>query len=120
MTYNFWMARVEKSMVSTCEHLSERLFGRPIRLPLLLWVSGCAAPDFFATEIAEQMHVSSSNVSQELDRLIDLGMIEPVARKRGDIAKRFVLVNHPGWGIVKAASQVLSELEALDQKQLLG
>ena len=83
--------------------VSELMFGRAMRLSLLIWVLESDDDDFFAALVADDLRLPASNVSQEIERLVQLKMIGLLPQRRGDRAKRFVRLPSPLWEVVMTA-----------------
>jgi hypothetical protein len=86
---------------------SELLFGRKCRLAVAVWVLQHPKGRFFQSEPRGIEHASPSNVLEELNRLVGLGMLEV---ERPDDSRRvyYVRTNSRLWDIIATA------LEAID------
>lgn len=84
------------------EFVGKQLFGRPLRLRVLIWVMNRSDP-FCKSEASKGVGYSSTTaVIAELSRLEALGMIEavkPVVTSRRHDYKK---VDHPFWDPVRA------------------
>lgn len=88
--------------------ISELLFGRKCRLAVAAWVLQHPKGRFFQSEASGQIeHASQSNITQEFERLVELGMLD---MERPEDSRRvyYVRTNSPLWDVVTAA------LEAVD------
>lgn len=88
----------------------ELLFGRPLRLRVLLWVWEQGEKEFHQSDAARGVEYSStSEVGKELDRLCRLGMLVKYGRpnRLGPQYYRPDL-SHLGWGIAAAAAVTVS------------
>lgn len=86
--------------------VSDRLFGRGCRLPLAAWVAQHPKGRFFQSEAPTFGTTSRSNVNQELQRLLELGMLEV---ERPDETKKvfYVRSKSPLWDVVRLAAEIL-------------
>jgi hypothetical protein len=91
------------------EEYGELMFGRRLRLRVLLWV--LAEPDIFnQTQAARGLEYGSSGeVAKELERLVELGMLRKFGRPSRVGPQNYVRVDHPGWGIAKAARSAIEK-----------
>lgn len=90
-------------MVDPVDAYGELLFGRRIRLRVLLWVADQAEP-FNQSQAARGVAYSSSGeVAKELERLVELGMLRKYARSGRIGPQNYARTEHPGWGIAHAA-----------------
>jgi DNA-binding MarR family transcriptional regulator len=88
------------------ETLGHTLFGRRLRLRVLLWVLNVDGGTFFLTEAAQGIGYSASGVRDELERLVDLGML----RRDAGMADRRVYYTRTGsplWRIIDATRLAL-------------
>lgn len=87
--------------------VSELLFGRKCRLAVATWVLQHPKGRFFQSEPRDIDHASTSNIVDELGRLVQLGMLDT---ERPEDSRRvyYVRTTSPLWDIVTAA------LEAID------
>lgn len=87
--------------------LSDRLFGRRLRLAVALWIWREADDAFYQQQLARELQLPQSNVRDELhDRLIPLGMIQPVPRVSGDRRQYYIRTASPLWRIIEAVNEV--------------
>jgi hypothetical protein len=88
-------------------HVSELLFGRKCRLAVATWVLRHPKGRFFQSEPRDIEHASASNITQELNRLVQLGMLDV---EHPDDSRRvyYVRTNSALWEIITAA------LDAID------
>lgn len=87
--------------------VSELLFGRKCRLAVAAWVLQHPKGRFFQSEPRDIEHASTSNIVDELGRLVQLGMLE-IERPEDSRRVYYVRTNSALWDIVTAA------LEAID------
>lgn len=87
--------------------VSELLFGRKCRLAVAAWVLQHPKGRFFQSEPRDIDHASTSNIVDELGRLVQLGMLD-IERPEDSRRVYYVRTNSPLWNIVTAA------LEAID------
>jgi hypothetical protein len=81
----------------------EELFGRRIRLRVLLWAHK-QKQAFNQSEASKGVDYSSSGeVAKELERLVRLGMLRKFGRPSRVGPQNYLRVEHPGWGIAGAA-----------------
>jgi hypothetical protein len=90
------------------EHLAElghRLFGRRARLVVAAWV--LAAPEVFSQHEAVQgSQLPQSNVREELERLVSLGMLDDIPKADGPGRRYYARIDHPAWRIIDTAVEV--------------
>src|SRR5579863_8580263 len=79
------------------------LFGRRIRLRVLLWAE--SRPEAFnqSEAAAGVAYSSSGEVAKELERLVRLGMLRKFGRPTRVGPQNYLRVEHPGWAIAVAA-----------------
>ena len=96
-----------RSAISTSEAELERigheLFGRGTRLLVASAVAGRQDSTFFQGELALDLRLPQSNVREELERLVRLGMVEDVPRESGSSRRYYRRVDHPLWAVIEAA-----------------
>jgi len=95
-------------MISGYE-LGEVLFGRSLRLAVAAWIRTNESEMFFQAEVAKGVDYAQSGVSQELDRLGALGMLQKVPRSPGDRRQYYLRTSSPLWSIIDAALEVVDE-----------
>ena len=85
---------------------SELLFGRKCRLAVAAWVLQHPKGRFFQSEPRGIGHASPSNVLEELNRLVRLGMLEV---ERPDDSRRvyYVRTNSRLWDIIATAIEAI-------------
>ncbi|MCV7034911.1 MULTISPECIES: hypothetical protein [Mycobacterium] len=85
---------------------SELLFGRKCRLAVAAWVLQHPKGRFFQSEPRGIEHASPSNVLEELNRLVRLGMLEV---ERPDDSRRvyYVRTNSKLWDIIATAIEAI-------------
>jgi hypothetical protein len=88
--------------------VSELLFGRKCRLAIAAWVLQHPKDRFFQSEPRNIEHASTSNIIEELGRLVQLGMLET---ERPEDSRRvyYVRTNSPLWDIVSTALAAIDE-----------
>lgn len=85
------------------EVYGEELFGRRIRLRVLLWAHK-QRQAFNQSEASKGVDYSSSGeVAKELERLVRLGMLRKFGRPSRVGPQNYLRVEHPGWAIAAAA-----------------
>jgi hypothetical protein len=91
--------------------LGELMFGRKLRLRVLLW-AWHQDGEFHQTEAARGVEYSSTGeVGKELERLVGLGMLRKFGRPSGVGAQFYVRVaEHPGWDLAGAAARTVAHL----------
>lgn len=88
--------------------ISELLFGRKCRLAVAAWVLQHPKGRFFQSEAAGQIeHASQSNITEEFNRLVELGMLE-IERPPDSRRVYYVRTNSQLWEAIAAV------LEAVD------
>ncbi len=81
----------------------EELFGRRIRLRVLLWAHE-QKEAFNQSEASKGADYSSSGeVAKELERLVRLGMLRKFGRPSRVGPQNYLRVEHPGWAVATAA-----------------
>jgi hypothetical protein len=89
--------------VGALEVYGEELFGRRIRLRVLLWAHKQKQP-FNQSEASKGVNYSASGeVAKELERLVRLGMLRKFGRPSRVGPQNYLHVEHPGWAIAAAA-----------------
>jgi hypothetical protein len=89
--------------VDALEVYGEELFGRRIRLRVLLWAHKQKQP-FNQSEASKGVDYSASGeVAKELERLVRLGMLRKFGRPSRVGPQNYLHVEHPGWAIAAAA-----------------
>ena len=84
------------------EEVSRLLFGRAMRLPILMWIRDRNDPAFFQGEVHAATNYPQSAVADELTRFDELGLIAKQERANGrQYYQR--LDESPLWDIVDAA-----------------
>ena len=88
------------------DNLGKTMFGRSLRLRVLLWVHGQKS-HFYQTQAAQGVSYSTSGVETELARLEELGMIRRFART-GNVGRvNYLVVDSPLWTVIEAVEDVL-------------
>jgi hypothetical protein len=85
--------------------VSDRLFGRGCRLPLAAWIATNEKGVFYQGEPPRFGTTSQSNIRQELQRLVEIGMLDVEQR---DDSRRvyYVRTDSSLWRIVDVAVEV--------------
>lgn len=99
------MEDLEYSM-SRLEEVSAELFGRAMRLPIAVCVMEQEQP-FYIKQIADDTGYSSSNVSAELRRMVNLAMLKEHDRPSGENRQFFTRLDSSLWEIIRIASAVI-------------
>lgn len=98
------------------ERVGGILFGRRLRLRVAFWVLDWLEQDrgpFYQTQAALGVEYSASSVAQELDRLIDLGMVTPLETTSGASRRSYFLpLPHPLWDVIRVAREAIDQIEA--------
>jgi hypothetical protein len=87
--------------------ISEHIFGRSCRLPLMLWLLENPKDRIYQSEPPTEVGARTA-IRQELDRLARAGMLEE-ERPDGDSRVYYVRTESPLWEIVRAAAQVIGQ-----------
>lgn len=88
------------------ELLSDRLFGRKLRLVLAAWIYDLPDGTFYQQQAASETGIPQSNVRDELNaRLVPLGMVQEVPKTAGDRRQYYARTKSPLWQIVEAATR---------------
>jgi hypothetical protein len=87
--------------------VSNEMFGRACRLPLMLWVHANPKDRFYQSEPPESLGGRTA-IRQELERLVRAGLL---VEERPDADPRvyYVRTDSPLWEIVKAAASVVEQ-----------
>jgi len=89
--------------VDALDVYGDQLFGRRIRLRVLLWAH-TQKKAFNQSEASKGVDYSSSGeVAKELERLVRLGMLRKFGRPSRVGPQNYLRVEHPGWAIAAAA-----------------
>jgi hypothetical protein len=88
------------------ELVGRNLFGRRLRLRVLLWVLS-ADETFFLKEAADEIGYSASGVRDEFERLVDLGMLLRNPPLAGDRRTYYSRTDSPLWDIIEATRLAL-------------
>ena len=92
--------------------VGELLFGRRLRLRVMLWVAEQAST-FNQSEAARGVgYNSSGEVAKELERLVQLDMVRKYGRPTRVGPQNYVRTEHLGWGVVQAARLLVEMAEA--------
>jgi hypothetical protein len=96
---------------ATVDTVGELLFGRRLRLRVLLWVAE-QTNAFNQSEAARGVgYNSSGEVAKELERLVSLQMVRKYGRPTRVGPQNYVRADHPGWDVAEAARRMI-DLEA--------
>lgn len=87
--------------------VSAGMFGRPCRLPLLLWLLDHPKGRVYQSEPPTSLGARTA-LNQELGRFTDAGLLVE-ERPDGDPRVYYARTDSPLWDIVRAASVVLSQ-----------
>ena len=88
--------------------VGELLFGRRLRLRVLLWASEQTGA-FNQSEAARGVGYSSSGeVAKELERLVELDMLRKYGRPTRVGPQNYVQAAHPGWDVAEAARRMVN------------
>ncbi len=98
-------------LVEPVDVIGELLFGRRLRLRVLLWASDQAHP-FNQSEAARGVQYNSSGeVAKELERLAELKMLRKFGRPTRVGPQNYGVVDsHPGWAIATVARTMATAL----------
>jgi len=95
-------------VVNSVDDYGELMFGRRLRLHVLLWVFKQGATVFNQSEAALGVkYRSSGEVAKELERLVELDMLRKFARPQRIGPQNYIRQEHAGWLIVEAAIAAL-------------
>lgn len=86
--------------------VSALLFGRPCRLPLMLWLLDHPKGRIFQSEPPTELGARTA-IREELSRLSQVGLLDE-ERPDGDPQVYYVRTDSPLWDIVRAAREVIS------------
>jgi len=86
--------------------VSEDMFGRPCRLPIMLWLLNHPKDRIYQSEPPDSLGARTA-VRQELVRLTRVGLLRE-ERPDGDPRVFYVRTDSPLWEIVKAAADVIN------------
>lgn len=84
------------------ERVSDRLFGRSCRLPLLFWILDHPKDRIYQSEPPETI-AGRTAIRQELVRLTEVGLLDE-ERPDGDARVYYVRTASPLWDVVRAAA----------------
>jgi hypothetical protein len=90
-------------------HISKYVFGRPCRLPLLLWILNHPKDRIYQSEPPESLGGRTA-IRQELDRFVLAGLLDE-ERPDGDQRVFYVRNASPLWEIVRSAAEVLKRAD---------
>jgi hypothetical protein len=94
--------------VDCVDVVGDLLFGRRLRLRVLLWASDQTRA-FNQSEAARGVNYNSSGeVAKELERLVQLEMLQKFGRPSRVGPQNYLRIkDHPGWGIAAAARKMI-------------
>jgi hypothetical protein len=94
--------------VDSVDVVGDLLFGRRLRLRVLLWASNQTRA-FNQSEAARGVDYNSSGeVAKELERLVHLEMLQKFGRPSRVGPQNYLRIqDHPGWGIATAARKMI-------------
>ena len=84
------------------DEVGDLLFGRKLRLHLALWVLRRDS-EFYQTEAAKAVDYTPSAVADELDRLVQLEMLQDQPAESDGRRRYYRKRNSPLWAIIEAA-----------------
>lgn len=93
-------------------HLGRELFGRRARLLVAAWVLGVDSGVFSQAQAVAGVQLPQSNVREELERLVRMGMVIDAPKTEGPGRRYYARVEHPAWRIVDAAISAAREMKA--------
>jgi len=100
------------SVTEQVDVVGELLFGRRLRLRVMLWVADQTST-FNQSEAARGVgYNSSGEVAKELERLVQLDMVRKYGRPTRVGPQNYVRAEHLGWGVVEAARRMVEMVEA--------
>ena len=116
---HYKLESVEPEFSALLDDYGELLFGRRIRLRVLVWAEEHEGV-FNQTQAAKGVDYSSSGeVAKELERLVQLGMLRKFGRPSRVGPQNYVRVEDPGWAIAVAArSAVEARIQEADGTDL--
>lgn len=89
--------------------LGAAMFGRALRLRVLLWV-GARESAFYQSQAASEVDYRGvSAVAKELDTLEDLRMVRKFGRPNNTGRQNYIRVESPLWAIVESAREALDQ-----------
>ena len=91
------------------EHVSRALFGRSMRLPILMWIRARGDPAFYQGEVHAATGYPQSAVAGELARFADVGLI--CRQGRVSHGRQYYVRDDDSalWTIVDAACGALTD-----------
>lgn len=93
------------------DDFGELLFGRPLRLRTLLWVSRHVPDDneFGQAQVATGLGYRTDYVGDELDRMCELGLIKRLRPRTRRAPKRFRKAPTPLWAALESLFLAMEE-----------
>lgn len=91
------------------QRVGAKLFGRALRLRVAAWVLLQEGETFFQGEAAQALAYSPSAVAEELEKLVDLGMLIKHEKTPGDRRQYYSKVATPLWNVISAAVGAIEE-----------
>jgi hypothetical protein len=89
------------------ERLGYKLFGSGLRLALCCWIRSRKVDQFRYSDVAAEFSRQTSNVEEQFERLVALGMIERLIAGKG--AALYRRLDSPWWRIIDQATKSLSQ-----------
>jgi hypothetical protein len=103
------------------ERLSEGLFGRGMRLPVLVWIRARGESAFHISEASRATGYAHQHVKKELDTLVDLGFLSAVPTVRRNDPKFFhPEVSYPLWAVADTVTTLVRRGDLEDPRGLAG
>lgn len=90
------------------ERVSDRLFGRSCRLPLLFWILNHPKDRIYQSEPPETI-AGRTAIRQELVRLTEAGLLDE-ERPDGDARVYYVRTASPLWDVIRTAAIAVQAL----------
>lgn len=99
------------------ETVGHVLFGRSLRLTVLLWVLEQDGTPFYQSEAADGVDDAASAVRDELERFVEVGMLTKHERTAGERRQYYSSTDSPLWAAVEATRQALLALEGSSKEE---
>lgn len=102
--------------VHSTDLVGHHLFGRTLRLQLALWIANLSPgghlqfagqPSFHQTEAARALNRQSNEVADDLERFVQLGMLEKHPRARGNAPQFYTRLDCDLWQVIRLVDQLL-------------
>jgi hypothetical protein len=95
--------------IDPIDAFGELLFGRRLRLRVLLWANSQTKP-FNQSEAARGVgYNSSGEVAKDLERFVQLGMLRKFGRTNRVGPQNYLRVGHAGWDIAGAVQSAVEK-----------